>query len=264
MRWATKPASRLLLEVVFHAEAGQGDGRGPRGGAGWSSSARGPLPSGRPMSLTIEVVVFGRGDLEGAGHAVGRGHDVAVLAEQLGHDPRAVMASSSTNRTRRSAASGGNSEVPGGRSDNSGPSRTRASEATSSREGEGERRAPGPGPGWRRRGSRRRCPSAIDRPIASPSPSPPNRLVMASSPCSKALKMFWVRCAGSMPMPLSTTAMSMISRSASSRVRIGDGFPPSGVNLIPFLIRFQKTCWSLAGSALTMMVARPSRSTTRP
>ncbi len=66
------------------------------------------------------------------------------------------------------------------------------------------------------------------------------------SPCSKALKMCG-SAAALMPMPVSST-LTTTQPSASLQV-LTVIVPPVGVNLSAFLIRFQITCWSRAGSA---------------
>ena len=95
------------------------------------------------------------------------------------------------------------------------------------------------------------CDSTIPLQIASPSPRPPYLRVILVSPCWNGSKIRG-RISGSIPIPVSETSMTRLSpRSPCSfRERIVIA-PPSGVNLMAFLIRFQITCWNLAGSALT-------------
>ena len=118
-----------------------------------------------------------------------------------------------------------------------------------------------------RRSRRRACPpwaSTMPLQIARPSPSPPNLRVIVVSPCWKGSKIRG-RTSGSMPMPVSADLDDQAVL-AVGRPRCGCGsviVPPSGVNLTAFLIRFQKTCWSRAGSALTWRCAA-ARSSVEP
>ena len=103
--------------------------------------------------------------------------------------------------------------------------------------------------------SRPPCCSTIDRLIVRPRPSPSDRRTSGPLPCSNSPKIRGST-SGAMPMPVSLTVM-ITGGPASS-----DGppppsreptviVPPSGVNLIAFLSRFQRTCWSRIGSAST-------------
>jgi hypothetical protein len=96
--------------------------------------------------------------------------------------------------------------------------------------------------------------------IASPSPRPPNFRVIELCPCSKALKTLSIF-SGSIPIPESVVRMAM--RSSLGFELSTTMVPPAGVNFTAFLIRFQKTCWSLAGSPLTNICSALNRNSKR-
>ena len=92
-----------------------------------------------------------------------------------------------------------------------------------------------------------RCSSPPIRPtsrwlIATPSPVPPKRRVVEASACVKPLKMrAWF--SGAMPMPVSRTAISIVTSVAPIAITVTDTTTsPAAVNLIALPVRLISTC----------------------
>ena len=90
--------------------------------------------------------------------------------------------------------------------------------------------------------------------MVRPSPNPPKRRVVEVTPCSRTSKMRG-KTSGAIPMPVSLTSINrsgMRGCESSLRSSLRErtvSCPPAGVNLIAFLIRFQRACWNRIGSA---------------